>query len=154
MSFGFSGMMCFIFLQPDPSKCTAVGVGLSTTMKRSITHFKVHLANSDGDPCTTDHKVTAELKSIVKAKAELKSIVKAKVVKQTPAIYKVSYKTNTCGWHQLTVTVDGMPIHGSPFRVISKGGEVRIMSVKVLCIGWITTTRATSCGIDHGLRKI
>ena len=64
------------------------------------------------DPCTTEHQVTAELKSNVDG-----SITSTSVAHKTPDTYEVSYQPNTRGRHVLKVTVNGEPVQGSPFTV-------------------------------------
>ena len=65
-----------------------------------------------GDPCTTEHQVTAELRSNVD-----KFITLTSVAHKTPDTYEVSYLPNARGQHVLSVTVNGEPLQGSPFLV-------------------------------------
>ena len=99
-------------LQPDPQKCTVVGQGLELAETGQQAHFEVHLADMDGDPCTTEQQVTAKLRSLVDS-----SVTPTSVAHKTQDIYEVSFQPNTRGRHKLCVQVNDEPVQGSPFLV-------------------------------------
>ena len=102
-------------LQVDPWKCTVVGHGLELVETGQQAHFEVHLADMAGDPYTTEHQVTAELRSLMDS-----SVTPASVAHKTPDIFnEVSYQPNTRGQHELSVVVNDEPVQGSPFLVSS-----------------------------------
>ena len=98
---------------PDPKNCKAVGEGITGAEKYKTSEFMVQLADTEGDPCVTKQEVVIELKSLVDG-----SITKANVVSKTPATYAVSYQPSKSGEHELTVKVNGMHIHHSPFALL------------------------------------
>ena len=87
--------------QPDLQKCTVTWRGLQLAETGQPAHFEVHLVDTTGDPsghnCTTEHQVTAELRSNVDG-----SITPTSVAHKAPDTYEVSYKPNTRGQHVLT----------------------------------------------------
>ena len=103
----------YIFLQPDPNKCRAVGVGLESAEKHQFSTFKVEVIDTDGNPCTGSHSVTVELKSRVD-----ESITTGSVVSKTPAIHDITYQPRRSGEHEISVKVNGMHINSSPFVIL------------------------------------
>ena len=108
----YSSNTLSIFTQPDPQQCKAVGQGLAYGETNQATQFQVHLVDMNNRPCTERQEVTAELKSLVNS-----LIIKVSVVCQRPPTYEASYEPNIRGRHELTVSVNGLPISGSPFKV-------------------------------------
>ena len=119
-----------IFLQLDLQKYTVTGRGLQLAETGQTAYFEVHLVDTAGDPCTTEHQVTAELRSNVDG-----SITLTSVAHKTRDTYEVSYQPNTRGQHVLNVTVNGEPVQGSPFLVYVRqaphllGKPVRVITV-------------------------
>ena len=91
-----------------------------------VARFEVHLADANGDPCTTPQRVVVMLKPFVSG-----SVIKARVVSKTPATYEVFYQPSVHGRHDLSVKVNGTPIQGSLFRVYVRqsllGKPVRVI---------------------------
>ena len=77
-----------------------------------LAQFEIHLTDTTGDPCTTEQQVTAELKSSVDG-----SITLAHVAHKNSDTCKVSYQCCTRGQHTLSVRVNDVLVHGSPFIV-------------------------------------
>ena len=96
-----------------------------------VARFEVHLADGDGDPCTTTQHVVVMLESIANG-----SVIEAKVVGKTPATYEVSYQPSVRGRHNLSVRVNGTPIQGSPFRVYVRHPP-RLLGTPVRVIGGV-----------------
>lgn len=65
-----------------------------------------------GDPCTKEQLVTAQLTSHVDGSVTLGSIEHT-----TPCTYEVTYQPITRGRHELDITVNDVPVQGSPFLV-------------------------------------
>ena len=98
---------------PHPNYCKAIGEQVESAQKNKPAKFMVQLADAESDPCVTAQEVTAVLKSLKDG-----SITNADVVSQTPATYEVAYQPSKSGEHKLSVKVNGMEIHGSPFALL------------------------------------
>ena len=91
-------------------QCLATGTGLKLAETSQLAQFEIHLMDTAGDPGTTEQQVTAELKSRVDG-----SITLAHAAHKNSDTYNVSYQCWTRGQHMLSVRVNDVPVHGSPF---------------------------------------
>ena len=81
-----------------------------------------------GDPCTEEQLVTAQLRSHVDGLVTL-----GRVEHKTPCIYEVTYQPIIRGRHELDVTVNDVPVQGSPFLVhVSQAPHLLGQSVRVI----------------------
>ena len=104
-----------IKMEADPSKCVAEGPGIKSAETNSTTTFTVSVKDHLNKPCTHPHQLTATLRSLVDG-----SIVETIQTSKDEATYEVQYTATQRGRHQLSVAVNGVEIHGSPFAVFIK----------------------------------
>ena len=102
-------------LEADPSKCVAEGPGFRSAETNSTTTFTVSVKDHLNKPCTRPHQLTTRLRSLVDG-----SVVETTQTSKDEAIYDVQYTATQRGRHQLSVAVNGVEIHGSPFAVFIK----------------------------------
>ena len=102
-------------LQADPSKCVAEGPGIRSAETNSTTTFTVSVKDHLNKPCTHPHQLTTTLRSLVDG-----SVVETTQTSKDEATYEVQYTATQRGRHQLSVAVNGVEIHGSPFAVFIK----------------------------------
>ena len=102
-------------MQADPSKCVAEGPGIRSAETNSTTTFTVSVKDHLNKPCTHPHQLTTTLRSLVDG-----SVEETTQTSKDEATYKVQYTVTQRGRHQLSVAVNGMEIHGSPFAVFIK----------------------------------
>ena len=99
-------------LAVDPAKCTVRGEGRETAEvgKTAEVTLTTKLTNNK----TTRHSVAvvSELKSLRDG-----SVVKCTVDQSGPGEYNIKYTPTVRGRHELTVSVDGQQVEGSPFSV-------------------------------------
>ena len=100
-----------IKMETDPSKCVAEGPGI----RSSETTFTVSVKDHLNKPCTHPHQLTTTLRSLVDG-----SVVETTQTRKDKATYEVQYTATQRGRHQLSVAVNGVEIHGSPFAVFIK----------------------------------
>ena len=99
-------------MEADPSKCVAEGPGIRSAETNSTTTFTVSVKDHLNKPCTRPHQLTTTLRSLVDG-----SVVETTQTSRDEATYEVQYTATQRGSHQLSVAVNGVEIHGSPFAV-------------------------------------
>ena len=99
-------------MEADPSKCVAEGPGIRSAETNSTTTFTVSVQDHLNKPCTHPHQLTTTLRSLVDG-----SVVETTQTSKDEATYEVQYTATQRGRHQLSVAVNGVEIHGSPFAV-------------------------------------
>ena len=102
-------------MEADPSKCVAEGRGIRSAETNSSTTFTVSVKDHLNKPCTHPHQLTTTLRSLVDG-----SVVETTQTSKDEATYEVQYTATQRGRHQLSVAVNGVEIHGSPFAVFIK----------------------------------
>ena len=102
-------------MEADPSKCVAEGPGFRSAETNSTTTFTVSVNDHLNKPCTHPHQLTTTLRSLVDG-----SVVETTQTSKDEATYEVQYTATQRGRHQLSVAVNGVEIHGSPFAVFIK----------------------------------
>ena len=107
-----SAMFSLLQLEADPSKCVAEGPGIRSAETKSTTTFTISVNDHLNKPCTHPHQLTTTLRSLVDG-----SVVKTTQTSKDEATYEVQYTATQRGRHQLSVAVNGVEIHGSPFAV-------------------------------------
>ena len=95
---------------PDPSRCTIVRCRLQNGTVGDTSTFVVHLVNKHDISCHGD--VAVELRMLRDGE-----VTRPTVTALSPSRYEVSYTPATRGRHELSVTVNGEHITGSPFKV-------------------------------------
>ena len=104
-----------LMMETDPSKCVAEGPGFRSAETNSTTTFTVSVKDHLNKPCTHQHQLTTTLRSLVDG-----SVVETTQASKDEATYEVQYTATQRGRHQLSVAVNGVEIHGSPFAVFIK----------------------------------
>ena len=104
-----------LMMEADPSKCVAEGSGFRSAETNSTTTFTVSVKDHLNKPCTHPHQLTTTLRSLVDG-----SVVETTQTSKDEATYEVQYTATQRGRHQLSVAVNGVEIHGSPFAVFIK----------------------------------
>lgn len=96
----------------DPLRCIVSGAGLASATTRVVANFKIEAFNKNGQRKTSggDRFVAA-----VRGRG---NAVYSKVVDQLNGIYLVEFKPNVSGRYQITVSLAGTPLPGSPFTCI------------------------------------
>ena len=99
-------------LAVEPVKCTVRGEGRETAEvgKTAEVTLTTKLTNNDTTRCSV--AVVSELKSLRDG-----SVVKCTVDQSGPGEYNIKYTPTVHGRHELTVSVDGQQVEGSPFFV-------------------------------------
>ncbi len=97
----------------DPTQCAVRGEGMESAMVNQITSLTVvtPLANNKITRHSTC-RVTGQLKSLCEG-----SVVECEVEPSEPGEYRIQYTPTVRGRHELTVSVDGQQVAGSPFPV-------------------------------------
>ena len=108
-------MLSLLQLEADPSKCVAEGPGIRSAETNSTTTFTVSVKDHLNKPCTHPHQLTTTLRSLVDG-----SVVETTQTSKDEATYEVQYTATQRGRHQLSVAVNCVEIHGSPFAVFIK----------------------------------
>ena len=99
-------------MEADPSKCVAEGPGIRSAETNSTTTFTVSVKDHLNKPCTHSYQLTTTLRSLVDD-----SVVETTQTSKDEATYEVQYTATQRSRHQLSVAVNGVEIHGSPFAV-------------------------------------
>ena len=99
-----------------PERCYATGKGLEVAAVGERVTAILHAIDADGKEC--EHP-------LVNTSCELVSdaggpTVKAAVQKKEKNKYTISYQPTHRGRHQLHIKIEGVPIRGSPFAVVSR----------------------------------
>ena len=102
-------------MEADPSKCVAEGPGIRSAKTNSTTTFTVSVKDHLNKQCTRPHQLTTTLRSLVDG-----SVVETTQTSKDEATYEGQYTAIQRGRHQLSVAVNGVEIHGSPFAVFIK----------------------------------
>ena len=105
-------MFSLLQMEADPSKCVAEGPGIRSAETKSTTTFTVSVKDHLNKPCTRPHQLTTTLRYLVDG-----SVVETTQTSKDEATYEVQYTATQRGRHQLSVAVNGVEIHGSPFAV-------------------------------------
>ena len=98
----------------DPAKSTVQGDGIKSAEINKLSMVTLHTKSPNGKPHKKPVVVKAKLTTIRSG-----SVVEAKV-KQGHGTYEIEYTPCVRGRHQLEVTVNGLPVAGSPFPVLVK----------------------------------
>ena len=104
-----------IKMEADPSKCVAEGPGIRSAEANITNTFTVSVKDHLNKPCTHPHQLTTTLQSL-----ENGSVVETTQTSKDEATYEVQYTATQRGRYQLSVAVNGVEIHGSPFAVFIK----------------------------------
>ena len=100
-------------LQPDRSKCRIEGLDLplhKTNMKTPI-QFKVHLCDSDGEPCTGEHVVTAR-----ETAGPQELFVEEH--DEDCGTYTLTYTPRIPGEHSFSVFINDVPLNSEPLYTL------------------------------------
>ena len=101
-------------LPVDPAKSTVQGDGFKSAEINKLSKVTLHTKSPKGKPHRKPVVVRAKLTTISNG-----SVVEANV-KQGRGTYEIEYTPCVRGRHQLEVTVNGLPVAGSPFPVFVK----------------------------------
>ena len=96
----------------DPTKCIASGEGMKSAEVSKECGFSLISKLTIGKRTKRECAVDCHLKLLVNG-----TIVKCRVDRREDNEYRISYTPITCGRHELTVTVNGQEVAGSPFPV-------------------------------------
>ena len=105
--------------------CKVNSPGLRSATANHKTHVILKLTESDGQPCSLQQNVTAQLElisenvpiSVTRWPWSKKPKKHVAVVTTSPSQYKVSYTAISRGQHKLHIQVNDIDISGSPFTV-------------------------------------
>ncbi len=102
-----------IRLSINPTKCTVEGKGAEIAVVNQMTNLTLvaRLANNTVTRRSTC-RVTGQLKSLCEG-----PVVECEVEPSGPGEYRIQYTPTVRGRHELTVSVDGQQVAGSPFPV-------------------------------------
>ena len=115
-----------MILNADPASCT---VDLESAEVNKSSRLTVCTLYRSGTPCKKPQAVEGELNSLVDG-----SLVRIKGTQNKEGVYEMVYTPRIRGRHQLSVTVNGEQVAGSPFTVCVKippaqlGTPVRVIS--------------------------
>ena len=101
-----------IQLPIDPAKCTVRGEGVKSAEVSRECELFLTPKLTNGKRTKRECAVDCHLKSLVDG-----SIVKCNIDRREDNEYRISYTPTTRGRHELTVTVNGQEVAGSPFPV-------------------------------------
>ena len=114
---------------PDPHTCTASIVDQPLLVEKgTVSTFTIDIRDSDGEPCVTKQYVTATTLKHMHMYSVTTDIVVTRRKTIGSYAYAVEFKRFHTGEEFLNVKVNGEHIHGSPFKVL-----VRNVQNKVLC---------------------
>ena len=99
----------------DPAKSTVQGDGIKSSEINKLSKVTLHTVSPNGKPQKKPVVVKAKLTTISSG-----SFVEAKVKQGQSGTYEIEYTPCVRGRHQLEVTVNGLPVAGSPFPVLVK----------------------------------
>ena len=102
-------------LPVDPAKSTVQGDGVKSAEINKLSNVTMHTKSPNGKPHKKPVVVKAKLTTISSG-----SVVEAKVKQGQSGTYEIEYTPFVRGRHQLEVTVNGLPVAGSPFPVLVK----------------------------------
>ena len=101
-----------IRLAVDPAKCTVRGEGRETAEVGKTAEVTLTTKLTNNKTTRRSVAVVSELKSLRDG-----SVVKCTVDQSSPGEYNIEYTPTVRGRHELTVSVDGLQVEGSPFSV-------------------------------------
>ena len=101
-----------IQLPIDPAKCTVMGEGVKTAKMNQIAEVTLTAKLSSGKPTRRCIAVDGQLKSLSDG-----SILKCDVDQSGPGEYRIHYTPTVRGRHELSLSIDGHHVAGSPFPV-------------------------------------
>ena len=99
-------------LAVDPAKCTVRGEGRETAEVGKTAEVTLTTKLTNNETTRRSVAVVSELKSLWDG-----SVVKCTVDQSCPGEYNIKYTPTVRGRHELTVSVDGQQVEGSPFSV-------------------------------------
>ncbi len=99
-------------LGADPTKCTVTGEGAESAEVHQTAKVTLTTRLSNNKTTRRSTEVVSELKSLYNG-----SIMKYNVDQSGPGEYRIQYTPTVRGRHELTVSVDGQQVAGSPFPV-------------------------------------
>ena len=99
----------------DPAKSTVQGDGIKSAEINKLSRVTLHAVSPNGKPHKKPVVVKAKLTTISSG-----SVVEAKVKQGQSGTYEIEFTPCVRGRHQLEVTVNGLPVAGSPFPVLVK----------------------------------
>ena len=99
----------------DPAKSTVQGDGIKSAEINKLSQVTLHTRSTKRKSHKKPVVVKAKLSTISSG-----SVVEAKVKQGQSGTYEIEYTPCVRGRHQLEVTVNGLPVAGSPFPVLVK----------------------------------
>ena len=99
----------------NPFKSTVQGDGIKSAKINKASKVKLHAVFSCNKQQKKPVTVKASLKSTVNG-----TILQAEIEQKSVNIYEIEYTPIVRGRHQLEITVNGLPVAGSPFHVFVK----------------------------------
>ncbi len=99
-------------LAPDPAQCTVRGEGTHTAEVNQTDEVTLTTKLTNKETTRRRVVVVSELKYLYDG-----SVVKCEVDQSGPGKYRIQYTPTVRGRHELTVSVDGQQVAGSPFPV-------------------------------------
>ncbi len=99
-------------IAPDPAQCTVRGDGTKMVVICQTTEVYLTSRLSSGRITIGSTAVVSEFKSVYNG-----SVIKCKVDQSGPGEYRIQYTPTVRGRHELSVSVDGQQVAGSPFPV-------------------------------------
>ncbi len=101
-----------IILGVDPAQCTVSGEGAESAEVHQTAEVTLTTRLSNNKTTRRSTEVVSELKSLYNG-----SVMKCNVDQSGPGEYRIQYTPTVRGRHELTVSVDGQQVAGSPFPV-------------------------------------
>ncbi len=101
-----------IILGVDPAQCTVSGEGAESAEVHQTAEVTLTTRLSNNKTTRRSTEVVSELKSLYDG-----SVMKCNVDQSGPGEYRIQYTPTVRGRHELTVSVDGQQVAGSPFPV-------------------------------------
>ncbi len=101
-----------IILGVDPAQCTVSGEGAESAEVYQTAEVTLTTRLSNNKTTRRSTEVVSELKSLYNG-----SVMKCNVDQSGPGEYRIQYTPTVRGRHELTVSVDGQQVAGSPFPV-------------------------------------
>ncbi len=101
-----------IILGADPAQCTVSGEGAESAEVHQTAEVTLTTRLSNNKTTRRSTEVVSELKSLYNG-----SVMKCNVDQSGPGEYRIQYTPTVRGRHELTVSVDGQQVAGSPFPV-------------------------------------
>ena len=102
-------------LEKEITTSTVLGDGIKNAEVNKLSKVTLHTISPNGKPHKRPVVVKAKLTTISSG-----SVIEAKVKQGQSGTYEIEYTPCVRGRHQLEVTVNGLPVAGSPFPVLVK----------------------------------